>query len=75
MSRQDSIEVQGTIIEALHGGQFKVKLETGQTVRAYTAGKMRMHYVKIVSGDRVTVEVTPYDLTRGRITYCLKHAA
>jgi translation initiation factor IF-1 len=75
MSRQDTIEVQGTVIEALHGGQFKVKLETGRTVLAYTAGKMRIHYVKIVPGDIVKVELTPYDLTRGRITYRLKHEA
>ena len=75
MPKQDFIEVQGTVIEALHGGQFKVKLETGQTVLAYAAGKMRIHYVKIAPGDTVKVEVTPYDLTRGRITYFLKHAA
>ena len=75
MPRQDTIEVQGTVIEALHGGQFKVKLETGQTILAYAAGKMRIHYVKIVPGDTVKVELTPYDLTRGRITYRLKHEA
>lgn len=75
MSRQDTIEVQGKVIEALHGGQFKVKLETGQTVLAYAAGKMRVHYVRIVPGDMVTVELTPYDLTKGRITYRLRHEA
>ncbi len=75
MSRQDTIEVQGTVIEALHGGQFKVELETGQTIVAYTAGKMRIHYVKIAPGDRVKVEVTAYDLTKGRITSSLKKKA
>jgi translation initiation factor IF-1 len=75
MSRQDTIEVQGKVIEALHGGQFKVKLETGQTIVAYAAGKMRVHYVRIVPGDAVKVELTAYDLTKGRITYSLKKKA
>ena len=75
MSRQDIIEVQGRVIEALPGGKFKVKLETGQTIVAYAAGKMHVHYVRIVPGDMVTVEVTPYDLTKGRITYLLRHEA
>ena len=75
MSKQDNIEVQGKVIEALHGGQFKVELETGQTVLAYAAGKMRIHYVKIVPGDTVKVELTPYYLTKGRITYRLRHEA
>jgi len=75
MSRQDAIEVQGKVIEALHGGQFKVELETGQTIVAYTAGKMRIHYVKIAPGDTVTVELTAYDLSKGRITSSLKKKA
>ncbi len=75
MPRQDNIEVQGKVIEALHGGQFKVELETGQTIVAYTAGKMRIHYVKIAPGDTVKVELTAYDLTKGRITYSLKKKA
>ena len=75
MSRKDSIEVQGRVIEALHGGKFKVKVETGQTVLAYAAGKMRIHYVRIVPGDMVTVELTPYDLTKGRIIFRLRHEA
>jgi len=75
MSRQDVIEVQGKVVEALHGGQFKVELETGQTIVAYTAGKMRIHYVKIAPGDTVTVELTAYDLSKGRITSSLKKKA
>lgn len=75
MSRQDSIEVQGKVIEALHGGQFKVELETGQTIVAYAAGKMRIHYVKIAPGDPVKVELTAYDLTKGRIISSLKKKA
>jgi len=75
MPRQEDIEVEGKIIEALHGGQFKVELVTGQTILAYAAGKMRIHYVRIVPGDRVKVELTPYDLTKGRITYLLRHEA
>ena len=75
MSRQDAIEVQGKVIEALHGGQFKVELETGQTIVAYPAGKMRIHYVKVAPGDTVTVELTAYDLSKGRITNSLKKKA
>jgi translation initiation factor IF-1 len=75
MSKQDVIEVQGTVLEALHGGLFKVELETGQTITAYEAGKMRIHYVKIAPGDAVKVELTAYDLTKGRITSSLKKKA
>lgn len=75
MSRQDTIEVQGKVVEALHGGQFKVELETGQTILAYAAGKMRIHYVRIAPGDTVKVELTAYDLTKGRITNSLKKKA
>ncbi len=75
MPKDDSIEVQGKVVEALHSGHFKVELETGQTILAYLAGKMRIHYVRIVPGDRVKVEISPYDLTKGRITYRVKHEA
>ncbi len=75
MPKDDAIEVEGKVIEALHGGQFKVELETGQTILAYIAGKMRIHYVKIVPGDKVKVALSPYDLTKGRITFRVKHIA
>jgi len=75
MPKDDTIEVEGKVLEALHGGQFKVKLETGQTILAYIAGKMRIHYVKIVPGDTVKVALSPYDLTKGRITFRMKHVA
>lgn len=75
MPRQDMIEVQGTVVEALHGGQFKVKLETGQTIVAYAAGRMRQHYVRIAPGDAVKVELTAYDLSKGRIITSLKKKA
>ena len=63
------IELTGTIIETLPGTQFKVELENGNIIIAHVAGKMRKHYIRIVPGDSVTVELTPYDLTKGRITY------
>jgi len=63
------IEFTGTIIETLQGTQFKVELENGHRILAHVAGKMRKHYIRIVPGDSVTVELTPYDLTKGRITY------
>jgi translation initiation factor IF-1 len=75
MSKEDVIEVQGKIVEALPGGMFRVELETGQKILAHVAGRMRIHYVRIVPGDTVKVELTPYDLTKGRITYRLKHEA
>ncbi len=75
MSREDIIEVTGKIIEALPNGMFRVELETGQKILAHLAGRMRIHYVRIVPGDAVKVELTPYDLTKGRITYRLKHEA
>ena len=67
-----SIEVVGEVIELLPNAMFKVKLETGQTILAHISGKMRMHYIKIIPGDKVTVEISPYDLSKGRITYRLK---
>ncbi len=75
MPKGDAIEVEGKILEALQGGQFRVELDTGQTIMAYLSGKMRIHYVRIVPGDRVKLEISPYDLTKGRITYRLRHEA
>jgi translation initiation factor IF-1 len=72
MSKEDAIEVQGTILENLPNATFKVELENGQTILAYVSGKMRMHFIKILPGDKVTVELSPYDLSKGRITYRFK---
>lgn len=72
MSSKDKIEVEGTVVEALPGTQFRVKLDDGHVVLAYLSGKMRKYYIRILLGDRVRVEITPYDLTRGRITYRYK---
>jgi len=72
MSKEDNIEVEGTVIETLPNAMFKVELENGQVVLAYVSGKMRMHFIKILPGDKVTVELSPYDLTKGRITYRFK---
>lgn len=66
---KEVIELEGTILEALPGTQFRVELENGHTIIAHVAGKMRKHYIRLVPGDRVTVELTPYDLSKGRITY------
>lgn len=65
----DKLEVEGTVVEALPNTQFMVELENGHRVLAYLSGKMRKYYIRILLGDRVRVELTPYDLTRGRITY------
>jgi len=70
----DKIIVEGTVIEALPGTQFKVRLETGHEVLAYLSGKMRKYYIRILLGDSVRVEMSPYDLTRGRIVYRHKKA-
>ena len=72
MSKQDVIEVEGKVIEALPNAMFQVQLETGHVVLAHVSGKIRMHFIRILPGDRVTVELTPYDLKRGRITYRFK---
>jgi translation initiation factor IF-1 len=72
MSKEENIELQGTIIETLPNAMFRVELENGQVILAYVSGKMRMHFIKILPGDKVTVEVSPYDLTKGRITYRFK---
>ncbi len=72
MAKEDNIEVQGTIDETLPNAMFRVELENGQIILAYVSGKMRMHFIKILPGDKVTVELSPYDLSRGRITYRYK---
>ena len=72
MAKQAAIEQDGTIIESLSNAMFRVELENGVDITAHISGKMRMHYIKILPGDKVTVELTPYDLNRGRITYRFK---
>ena len=72
MSKSDVIEVEGTILEALPNAMFQVQLENGHVILAHISGKIRMNFIKILPGDRVTVELTPYDLNRGRITYRFK---
>ncbi|MDU4576659.1 MAG: translation initiation factor IF-1, partial [Negativicoccus succinicivorans] len=69
MSKEDVIEVEGKVVEALPNAMFKVKLENSHIVLAHVSGKMRMNFIRILPGDRVTLELTPYDLNRGRITY------
>ncbi len=69
MAKEDVIEVEGKVAELLKGGDFKVKLENGHTVDARVSGKMRMNKIRILPGDTVVLEISPYDLTRGRITY------
>ncbi len=69
---KDVIEVAGTVVETLPNAMFRVKLDTGHTVLAHISGKMRMYYIRILLGDRVQVELSPYDLERGRITYRFK---
>jgi len=69
MAKEEPIEVEGRVIETLPNAMFRVELENGHRVLAHISGKMRMHFIKILPGDRVTVELSPYDLTRGRITY------
>jgi translation initiation factor IF-1 len=66
---KEVIEIDGTVLESLPNAMFKVELENGHTILAHISGKMRMHYIKILPGDKVTVEMTPYDLSKGRITY------
>ena len=69
MGKEEPIEVEGTVDETLPNAMFRVKLENGHVVLAHISGKMRMHYIRILPGDKVTVELSPYDLSRGRITY------
>ncbi len=69
MSKGDAIQVEGKVLETLPNAMFRVELENGHKVLAHISGKMRMHYIRILPGDTVTVELSPYDLTRGRIVY------
>ncbi|NRO80222.1 Translation initiation factor IF-1 [Lactobacillus helveticus] len=69
MAKDDVIEVEGKVVDTLPNAMFKVELENGATILAHVSGKIRMHYIRILHGDRVTVELSPYDLTKGRITY------
>lgn len=69
MAKEESIEMEGTVIETLPNTLFKVELENGHVVTAHISGKMRKHYIRILTGDQVTVQLTPYDLSKGRITY------
>jgi translation initiation factor IF-1 len=70
--KEDVIEVQGTVNETLPNAMFRVSLDSGHKILAHISGKMRMHFIRILPGDKVTVELSPYDLTRGRITYRFK---
>ena len=72
MAKEESIQVEGKIVEPPPNAMFKVELENGHKVLAHVSGKMRMHFIRILPGDKVTVELSPYDLTRGRITYRFK---
>lgn len=72
MPKEDAIEVEGVVIEPLPNAMFRVELENGHRVLAHISGKMRMHYIRILPGDKVKMELSPYDLTRGRITFRVK---
>jgi len=72
LGKQDVIEIEGTVIDTLPNAQFKVKLENDHEILAHVSGKIRMHYIRILPGDKVKVEISPYDLTRGRITFRYK---
>ena len=72
MSKEDAVEVEGTVVEPLPNAMFRVVMENGHKVLAHVSGKMRMNHIRILPGDRVTMELSPYDLTRGRITYRFK---
>ncbi len=72
MSKEEAIEVEGTVLEPLPNAMFRVELDNGHKVLAHISGKMRMHFIRILSGDKVKVQLSPYDLTRGRITYRYK---
>ncbi len=69
MAKEEAIVVDGTVLEPLPNAMFRVELENGHKILAHISGKMRMHYIRILPGDKVTVELSPYDLTKGRITY------
>lgn len=72
MAKQDVIELEGTVLDTLPNAMFKVELENGHIILAHVSGKIRMNYIRILPGDKVTVEMSPYDLTKGRITYRFK---
>lgn len=72
MAKEEAIVLEGTVLEPLPNAMFKVELENGHKILAHISGKMRMHYIRILPGDKVDVELSPYDLTRGRITYRYK---
>jgi translation initiation factor IF-1 len=72
LAKEDAIQVEGTVVEALPNAMFRVELENGHKVLAHVSGKMRMYFIKILPGDKVTVELSPYDLNRGRIVYRYK---
>ncbi|HEV2105406.1 MAG TPA: translation initiation factor IF-1 [Candidatus Eisenbacteria bacterium] len=72
MAKEEGIQVEGTVVEALPNATFRVELENGHRLLAHISGKMRMHFIKILPGDKVTVELSPYDLSRGRIVYRYK---
>ena len=72
MAKEESIEVEGTVLEPLPNAMFRVELDNGHKILAHISGKMRMHFIRILSGDKVKVQLSPYDLTRGRITYRYK---
>jgi len=72
MAKKEAIEVEGTVIEALPNAMFRVELANGHQVLAHISGKIRMHYIRVLPGDKVLIELSPYDLGRGRITYRLK---
>jgi translation initiation factor IF-1 len=72
MAKEDLLEVEGVVVEVLPNAVFKVKLENGVLINAHVSGKIRMNYIRILPGDRVTVAISPYDMTRGRITYRFK---
>ena len=72
MSKQDMIELEGTVVEAMPNAMFKVELENGHQILAHISGKLRMNFIRILPGDKVTIELSPYDLTRGRITWRAK---
>lgn len=74
MPKEEAIQVEGTIIEPLPNAMFRVELDNGHKVLAHISGKMRMHFIKILPGDKVTVELSPYDLTRGRVIFRAKQA-
>ncbi len=69
MAKEESIEMEGTVTETLPNTMFRVRLENGHVVTAHISGRMRKHYIRILTGDKVTVQLTPYDLSKGRITY------